>query len=229
MSSNTRTNNNRVNKPFCKVCHDAGKPESVYNNHFVRSAPGPNGKVVCPTLLSLECRYCYKSGHTVKFCPVLMEKNKNQDRAEERERSAIRHSQKKEQKSTVAKPTNAYDALNVSDEESDEETKVSTIMNEQFPVLGGAKSSVQEAVVKPVFSYANALTTEKPKPKPVEKSVPVIVAAAEKPQNTIPQKIVKTWNGWVDCPESDDEEYDYEEDQATTTVKKEEYVDNSAW
>ena len=72
MSSNNRTKHNkRVNKPCCKVCHDAGKPESVYTGHFVRSAPFPNGKVTCPTLLSLQCRHCYKSGHTVTFCPLL--------------------------------------------------------------------------------------------------------------------------------------------------------------
>jgi hypothetical protein len=29
------------------------------------------GKVVCPLLLSQECRYCFKLGHTVKFCQAL--------------------------------------------------------------------------------------------------------------------------------------------------------------
>lgn len=58
-------------KPFCKVCHDAGKKESEYTSHYVRSIPDCNGvtKVTCPTLLSMECRYCYKTGHTAKFCP----------------------------------------------------------------------------------------------------------------------------------------------------------------
>ena len=229
MFSNTRTNNNQINKkPFCKVCHDAGKPESVYTNHFVRSAPGTNGKVVCPTLLSLECRYCYQSGHTVKFCPVLKEKNNYQDRMQDsRARSVVQPRPTQRQKEI--KSTNAYDALNVSDEESDEETKVSAIMNEQFPVLGGAKSSVQEST-KPVFSYANALATEKPKPKPVEKAIPLIVAD-EKPKNTIPQQIVKTWTSWVDCPDSDEEEYEYEPVSANKAkpVVEEEYQDNSAW
>ena len=66
----------KVVKPFCKVCHDAGKPESEYTSHFVRSDTGPNSKVICPTLLAQECRYCCKIGHTVKFCPVLVDQKK---------------------------------------------------------------------------------------------------------------------------------------------------------
>ena len=57
--------------PFCKVCFAAGKTEEEYTSHFVRSEPGPNGFVVCPHLLSLECRYCRQKGHTPKHCPKL--------------------------------------------------------------------------------------------------------------------------------------------------------------
>ena len=71
-------------KPFCKVCHDAGKKESEYSNHYVRSIPDRNGvtKVTCPTLLSMECRYCYKTGHTAKFCPDIKNRNQNQEKRE---------------------------------------------------------------------------------------------------------------------------------------------------
>lgn len=62
---------------FCSVCRDAGKPLEVYTSHFVKDQPGPNGKVVCPTLLSQPCRYCKESGHTVKYCPKLDNKPKN--------------------------------------------------------------------------------------------------------------------------------------------------------
>ena len=57
-----------IKKPYCKVCHDAGKPESEYANHWVKDL---NGKTTCPTLLNTECRYCFKRGHTAKFCSVL--------------------------------------------------------------------------------------------------------------------------------------------------------------
>jgi hypothetical protein len=62
-----------VKKPYCKVCHDAGKPESEYSNHWVKDL---NGKTTCPTLLNTECRYCFKRGHTAKFCSVLAKNNK---------------------------------------------------------------------------------------------------------------------------------------------------------
>lgn len=62
-------------KPFCKVCYDTGKPESEYTNHYVKDIPGPNGVVVCPTLLALECRYCRQNGHTVSKCPAIAKRN----------------------------------------------------------------------------------------------------------------------------------------------------------
>ena len=58
-------------KPFCKICFDTGKAESMYANHFVRETRDPNSRIVCPTLLALECRYCFSSGHTVSKCPKL--------------------------------------------------------------------------------------------------------------------------------------------------------------
>ena len=86
-SRNTTATATVVNKkPFCKVCRDAGKPESEYTSHFVKDQPGPNGKVICPTLLNQDCRICGKSGHTSSYCsqyrrPVAREE---QPRREER-------------------------------------------------------------------------------------------------------------------------------------------------
>jgi hypothetical protein len=73
--SNNKMSNNKMSskKPFCKICHDAGKPESEYANHWVKDL---NGKTTCPTLLNTECRYCFKRGHTAKFCAVLAKNNK---------------------------------------------------------------------------------------------------------------------------------------------------------
>ena len=68
-----------IKKPYCKVCHDAGKNESEYSNHYVKSLPDRNGKtiVTCPTLLSINCRYCNQNGHTLKFCMELKNNQKN--------------------------------------------------------------------------------------------------------------------------------------------------------
>jgi hypothetical protein len=79
MASFHNTNAKNERKPFCKVCQDAGKTESEYTSHYVRTIPDHNGNttVICPTLISTVCRYCSKLGHTTKFCPVI---KKNEER-----------------------------------------------------------------------------------------------------------------------------------------------------
>ena len=75
-TANAKTSSN---KPFCKVCYDAGKSEREYTSHYVKNKPGNEGKVVCPYLLSLVCTYCKKKeGHTASHCPVLKQKNASQ-------------------------------------------------------------------------------------------------------------------------------------------------------
>jgi hypothetical protein len=37
-------------------------------SHYVKSAPGPNGKVACPTLLNQACLNCGQPGHTIGYC-----------------------------------------------------------------------------------------------------------------------------------------------------------------
>jgi hypothetical protein len=55
--------------PFCKVCYDANCSVDEYTSHFVKDQPGPNGKVVCPTLLAQNCLICGVPGHTSSYCP----------------------------------------------------------------------------------------------------------------------------------------------------------------
>jgi hypothetical protein len=85
MYRNNKINTNAKPEPkkYCKVCHDAGKSESEYQSHFIRENTNPNSKVVCPTLLSLECRYCSKKGHTVKYCKFLEKDKKLSSRRQE--------------------------------------------------------------------------------------------------------------------------------------------------
>ena len=59
-----------ANMPFCKVCYDAGLPVADYTNHFVKNQPGPDGKVVCPTLLAQKCLECGVAGHTSSYCTL---------------------------------------------------------------------------------------------------------------------------------------------------------------
>jgi hypothetical protein len=110
-------------KPYCKVCHDAGKSEKEYTSHYVKSAPGPEGKVVCPTLLAQCCGYCGACGHTPKFCPTLAA----QKAAEEKALKQAARKEAVEKREAAPKPapvkkqsSNVFAAL---DSDSDDEPK----------------------------------------------------------------------------------------------------------
>ena len=55
-------------KKYCAVCHKAGKLEKEYTNHYTKSTPGPNGIVVCPTILTNHCKKCNGYGHFSDHC-----------------------------------------------------------------------------------------------------------------------------------------------------------------
>jgi hypothetical protein len=60
-------------KSFCKVCYDNDKPEKEFRSHNVRNK---QGKVCCPTLLSVVCAYCGIKGHGPKYCTQLAKDQK---------------------------------------------------------------------------------------------------------------------------------------------------------
>ena len=70
--------------PFCKVCRDAGRPEKEYTSHYVKDQPGPQGKVICPTLLNQACRICNKTGHTSSYCSQYRSRREEPRREEPR-------------------------------------------------------------------------------------------------------------------------------------------------
>lgn len=119
---------------YCKVCHDAGKSEAEYRSHFIRETRDPNSKVTCPTLLALECLYCYKNGHTVKYCSVL----KNNEKKRNREEASSRHTESvsKTDIKPKCKSTNK-NVFAVLDSDSEEEivTKKNVHQKEEFPAL----------------------------------------------------------------------------------------------
>jgi len=119
-------------KPYCKVCHDAGKTEKEYTSHYVKSAPGPEGKVVCPTLLAQCCGYCGACGHTPKFCPTLAAQKAAEEKAlkqaARKEAVEKREAEKAAPKPATKKPTasnNLFAALDSDDEEPKVSKKVS--------------------------------------------------------------------------------------------------------
>lgn len=84
MSAKSFANKTVSSKHYCKVCQDSGKPESEYRSHSTRETRDPNSRITCPILLAIECRFCHKAGHTVKYCSVLKEKKKDEARASRR-------------------------------------------------------------------------------------------------------------------------------------------------
>lgn len=190
-------------KPFCKVCHDAGKTEAEYTSHFVRSLPDFNGntKVTCPVLAATECRYCYKMGHTTKFCPIIEE---NAKRAK-KEKSVAIQVHKAEQRS-APKPVAAavpnkfagsFAALaDDSDDEKPEPKQVVAVVDD-FPALIGLKKEVasteKRAVSWAAIAEKPAAPVLKPIVKPIVKNTPQIAGRS-----------------WADDSDSDEEE---EEDE----------------
>jgi len=79
-----------ANMPFCKVCYDAGRSVADYTNHFVKDQPGPDGKVVCPTLLAQKCLKCGVPGHTSNYCPEWIREERERSERVNKERELTR-------------------------------------------------------------------------------------------------------------------------------------------
>jgi 3-dehydroquinate dehydratase len=137
-------------KPFCPVCQAAGKTEKEYTSHFVKSEPGPNGKVVCPTLLSQVCRYCDKAGHTVGYCPILAE-NKLREEKEKKMKTRQEAIEKREAEKVAPKvvekkkPMNMFAALDDSSDTDKEVKRVSKNNNKKSKVVPVAAVTVAKA------------------------------------------------------------------------------------
>jgi hypothetical protein len=122
-------------KPFCKVCCDAGKSEQEYTSHFVKDR---NGNVTCDTLLKQECRYCFKAGHTVKFCPALREKE--QQTRVERVRVSRPVEEKKQQQQENNKIGGKFAAF-ADDSDSEDEVEEKQIQQPRILVTNKMTSS----------------------------------------------------------------------------------------
>jgi hypothetical protein len=217
----TRINNNKeivAKKSYCKVCHDAGKPESEYTSHYVRSTPDRTGKsvITCPTLLSTECRYCHKTGHTTKFCPVIAESKKTEEKAARQ----VKYQQEAVKKEKKEKKVTGFTAIYIdSDSEDEMPAKVSTkVINEtttnidiEFPALCATK------VNRPVKTgYAAAIATKQA--AKVEEVVEEKIWKTKLPEISIktppPMKkefhVKKSWADWSDSDTGDEDE---EEDE----------------
>jgi len=193
-----RNNSKVAPKPFCKVCHDAGKTEKEYTNHFVKSEPGPNGKVVCPTLLAQECRFCFEAGHTAGYCPVIAANKKAEEKAL---RLAVRKEKSQAPKpNVVKKPANVF-ALLGSDSDSDEPVSKKVIN----------KSNINSTKI------VSAKPAAKPAAKEVKEEFPAL------PSNPKVATVVPTMSGYASVAAKMPEQYaseKYEQQMIANSMKR---------
>jgi hypothetical protein len=162
---------------YCKVCHDSGKPESEYRSHSTRETRDPNSRVTCPILLAIECRFCHKSGHTVKYCPALKEKKRDEKR--------VVSKPKPTPTVTNEKVANFYDCL------LEEEVEVE--VEEEFPMSFNTVISTSDSQL----NYAAALA------KPVVKEIAPMPMV--RTTSTLPME-KKSWVQMSMESDSEDEE-----------------------
>jgi hypothetical protein len=190
-------------KKFCKVCHDAGKTETEYTSHFIRETRDPSSKVICPTLLSLLCRYCSRKGHTVKYCKFL-EKDKI---AEDRQmQSKVSNKPKSEEK--YKQSNNMFSNLE-SDSENEEEQEEDV-----------KEVEVRVPITTNINSYASALL----RPAIVTQEVQPVLSTITKQNNYYDDKALISSNNvknvyvrnnksWYDTESDSDSEFEEEEEE----------------
>ena len=214
-----------ANKYFCKVCQDAGKPESIYTSHNVRQTQDKTAPVTCPTLLAQECRYCHNLGHSIKYCPIIKEQNDRKQQYE-RKSESVQAPVKVPAPAKRNVPKNVYMIFS---EESDEERE-----REQERIRNPVPTpQIIRKQAPSVISYASVLSKEKdetqtqtqtkakePEVKEVKKEPEVKVVKPYVPVAYKPQAKIN----WADCDSEDDEEY-----YASIKEDDEEVKDGSAW
>ena len=217
----------------CVACEAAGKPVKEFSSHWVKDS---TGKVICPTLLSQNCKFCGKPGHTTKYCDVL-KKKKEVEEAQKRPCLYCRQighnvstcvkkqmweiNLEKEKKLEESKKKNRFAAAFDSDSE-DEEVRAPTKPvqkkkeeEEEFPAL--AKNLLPIEPHQPIIktSYATMLAmapppTMRPIPKPAASSKQELEPEPE-PEPEIEPVVfkpfnVKKYDNWADAWSSDDDD-----------------------
>jgi hypothetical protein len=195
-------------KPFCKVCKDAGKSEAEYTSHYVRENPDPSSKVVCPTLLALQCTYCDGAGHTVSYCKVLEKRKKDEAKIQRMEKMAEEKGKTKVVPTSAKKSSNAFAAL-CSDSDSETEPRV----------INPHKTMIKKFIEK--------TKQEQEKEQEQETKMPGKVTESDFPQlnpsamNT-KKKEVKSFSGIAIKVREEEEQRKLEQEEAELTARLEE-------
>lgn len=179
-----------MSKSFCKVCYDSGKTEAEYTSHFVKSEPGPKGKIVCPTLLSVKCSYCQDNGHMVSYCTKLKQQNKN---TEKLERTFVyKSNHNSSDKKPMKMNTNMF---NVLEDEDEKPEKVEKVQKEEYPSLCQV---INKSFIPQQVSYAFMVS------KPPSEKVQDAFVVSTAPMTKKPIQM----SCWADDELSEDEDYE---------------------
>ena len=236
--------------PFCKFCKDSGKSQQEFTSHYPKDKPGKDGKVICPTILSNECRYCHEKGHAKSHCPKLKAKNSRRRMTSVRKHSNHRRSQKgpntlngwtmtamkqqrprlitqpkrKEQRSISF---NAFAALHEEDEVETGPLPAPTRVRQVTGCWSMKPDLSKEAVQKKLASKKQEMAVEQQ--DEVNDMVPLLTAkhAMEELQKSYKPALMVNW-GDAAMESSSDEESD-EEDEIVLDSFGRPATDNSAW
>ncbi len=250
MSRNVK-NTQATKKPYCKVCFDAGKPESEYSSHWVKSLPDRNNKttITCPTLLNTECRFCFKLGHTTKFCPTIERNSKEKERAEKKLKVEAAKPKVQEKKKITF-----FDALR-DDSDLEEEVKLISKLKpvDNFPVLNVKTNKNEVELLKTKFEMKTgwAAIAAKPaaelkklevkKSEPDKQIITFILSDYIKPKQAKVESKLAPWakkdhvitKSWADWSDSEDEEvfdiYDEEVKWNNTHVRSVSFENVNTW
>jgi len=183
-----------TNKYFCKVCQDAGKPESIYTSHNVRQTQDKTAPVTCPTLLAQECRYCHKQGHSIKYCPIIKDQN---DRKQQYQQYQHKEAQQPIRKPEAKKNTSKNVYMIFADESDEEREREQERIRNPVPTPQIIKTQANPSAI----SYASVLVKENEKEPEFKQTLPEVkqyVPVIKKPQAKF---------NWADCDSDDEEEY----------------------
>jgi hypothetical protein len=233
----------KIETKFCKVCNDAKKSEAECKSHNVKDKAG---NTTCPTLLSQKCRYCDKSGHTVKFCATL-EKVKKERAKEERIREYNGNQHVIESRKPAA-VCNRFNVFGYDSEEEEGEIKEERVI---FPVLSDVNYMRDIPTLTNSITYASVLTKPPlpagPPPRKlviapalltIAPALPVIASAlpvitttyTPKPMPKFKKSTITT-SKWANAESSDEEEDEEEEEEYVIPKQVDRQVaqDTSAW
>ena len=177
---------------FCKVCFDAGKDESTFKSHFVKSGLGI---VVCPTLLATECKYCHMVGHTVKYCNMLKYKRRMSFVRDDVVKVDVKVDVTADKKKNNMQTKNTFDSLIESDSEDE--------------VVVAAPAPVAVAVAAPVAPTPlqgwAAIAAKAPTAKAPTAKAPTVLKHVGK-SFAFGKGLSRSWADWTDSDDEEDED-----------------------